>query len=67
MEQIVIYLLMLQKLYEFKAKDSKSVATSLCLGNISNNFSTDNMKRTGLNGYAYDSSVSYDTIAVDDI
>ena len=67
MEQIVIYLLIVQKLYEFKAKDSKSVATSLCLGNISKDFSTDNMKRTGLNGYAYDFSVSYDTIAVDGI
>ena len=27
----------------------------------------DNMKKTGLNGYAYDFSVDYDAIIVDDI
>ena len=51
-------------------KDSEIVATPLCLGNISKligNFSRDNMKKTGLNGYAYDFSVGYDPIAVDDI
>ena len=30
-------------------------------------FSVDNMKKTGLNGYVYDFSVVYDAIAVDDI
>ena len=30
-------------------------------------FSVDNMKKTGLNGYVYDFSVFYDAIAVDDI
>ena len=30
-------------------------------------FPVDNMKKTGLNGYVYDFSVDYDTIAVDDI
>ena len=34
---------------KFKAKDSKTVATPLCLGNISKEFSADNMKKTGLN------------------
>ena len=43
------------------------MATSLCLGNNSKDFSVDNMKKTGLNGYAYDFTVNYDTIAVDDI
>ena len=38
-------------IYKFKAKDSEIVATSLCLGNISKDFSVDNMKKTGLNGY----------------
>ena len=33
---------------------------------FSKDFSVDNMKKTGLNGYAYDFSVDYDTIAVDD-
>ena len=30
-------------------------------------FSVDNIKKTGLNGYDYDFSVDYDAIAVDDI
>ena len=66
MEQIVIYLLMVQKLL-FKAKDSETVATPLCLGNISKDWSVDNIKKTGLNGYVYGFSVDYDAIAVDDI
>ena len=43
----------------------KTVAAPLCLGNISKDWSADNMKRTGLNGYVYDFSVDYDAIAVD--
>ena len=66
MEQLVIYLLMVQKLL-FKAKDSETVATPLCLGNISKDWSVDNIKKTGLNGYVYGFSVDYDAIAVDDI
>ena len=31
--------------YKFKAKDSETVASPLCLGNISKNFSVDNMKK----------------------
>ena len=50
-----------------KAKDSKFVTTPLCLGNISTDWSVDNMKKTGLNGYDYDFTVDYDAIAVDDI
>ena len=52
---------------KFKEKDSEIVAIPLCLGNISKDFSVDNMKNTGLNGYIYDFSVDYDAIAVDDI
>ena len=37
------------------------------LGNISKDWSVDNMKKTGLNGYVYDFLVDYDAIAVDDI
>ena len=33
------------EIYRFKAKDSQIVASPLCLGNISNNWSTDNMKK----------------------
>ena len=53
--------------YKFKAKDSEIVATSLFLGNISKDWSVDNMKKTRFNGYVYDFSVDYDAIAVDDI
>ena len=55
------------EIYKFKAKDSEIVATPLCLGNISKDWSVDNMKKTGFTGYVYDFSVDYDAIAVDDI
>ena len=48
-------------------KDSKIVATPLCLDNVSKYWSVDNMKRTGFTVYIYDISVDYDDIAVDDI
>ena len=54
--------------YKFKAKDSEIVATSLCLGNISKDWSTDNMKKKArYHGYVYDNSVDYDATDVDDI
>ena len=34
------------EIYKFKAKDSEIVASSLSLGNISIDWSTDNMKKT---------------------
>ena len=56
------------EIYKFKAKDSEIIAhRPLCLGNISNNWSIDNMKKTGFSGYVYDFIVSYDGIDVDDI
>ena len=55
------------EIYKFKAKDSEIVASPLCLGNISKDWSTDNMKKTGFKGYVYDFSVNYDAISVDDI
>ena len=55
------------EIYKFKAKDTKILASPLCLRNISKDFSVDNMKKTGLNGYVYDFRVDYDAIAVDDI
>ena len=48
------------EIIRFKTKDSEIVATPLCLGNISKDFSVDNMKKVGLNGYVYDFSVDYD-------
>ena len=55
------------EIHKFKAKDSEIVATPLCLGNISKDFSVDSMKKTGLNGYVYDFSADYDAIANDKI
>ena len=58
------------EIHKFKAKDSEIIATSLCLGNISKDWSVDNMKnmkKTGLNGYICGFSVDYDAIAVNDI
>ena len=55
------------KIIKFKAKDSEIVATPWYLGNISKDWSVNNMEKTGLNGYVYDFSVNYDAIAVDDI
>ena len=56
------------EIYKFKAKDSEIVASSICLGNISKDWSTNNMKKkTGFNGYVYDFSVDYDAPDVDDM
>ena len=56
-----------KEIIKFKAKDSEIVATPLCLENISKDWSVDNMKDTGLNGYVYDFSIDYDATAVGDI
>ena len=58
------------EIYKFKAKDSEIVLCTkspLCLGNISKDWSVDNMKKTGFSGYVYDFSVDYNTTNVDDI
>ena len=55
------------EIIKFKAKDSEIVASPLCLGNISKDWSTDNMKNTGLSGYIYDFSADYNAITIDDI
>ena len=51
-----------QKIVKFKAKDSEIVASPLCLRSISKDWSADNMKKTGLNGYVYEFSVNYSDI-----
>ena len=56
-----------KEIIKFKAKDSEIVSNLLCLGNISEDVSIDNMKKAGLNGYVYDFSVDYDAISVNDI
>ena len=55
------------EIHTLEAKDSEVVATLLCLGNISKDFSVDNMKKAKLNGYVHDFSVYYDDVVVDDI
>ena len=62
--------MLVPEIIKFKAKDSEIVATPLCLGlhyHLHYDFSADNMKKMGLNGYDYDFSVDYDAIAVDEI
>ena len=56
-----------KEIYKFKVKDSEIVASQLCLGNISKDWSTDNIKKTGFSGYVYDFSVHYDATDIDDI
>ena len=55
------------EIIKFKAKDSEIVANPLCLGNISEDFSVANMKKTGVYGSVYDFSVDFRVTAVDDI
>ena len=55
------------EIYKFKVKDSEIVASLLCLGNICKDWSTDNMKKTGLTGYVYDFSADYNAVTLDDI
>ena len=52
---------------KFKAKDSEIVTTPLSLGNISKDWSIDNMKKTGFTDSVYDFSVDYNATDVDDI
>ena len=52
---------------KFKAKDSEIAPSPLCLGNISKDWSTNNMKKMGFTGYVHDFSVDYNVTDVDDI
>ena len=56
-----------KEIHKFKGKGYEIVTTPLCLGNISKDWTVDNINKTGLNGYAYDFTFDYDAIAVDDI
>ena len=56
-----------KEIMKFKAKDSEINPQELCLGNISKDWSTYNMKKTSLKGCVYDFSVDYDAIEVSDI
>ena len=50
------------EIYKFKAKDSEILVCPICLGNISKDWSVDNIKRTGFTG-----CVDYYPVAVDDV
>ena len=55
------------KIYQLKANDSEIKKYPLCLGNMSKDFTSINMKKAGFNGYVYDFSVDYniDTSNID--
>ena len=53
------------EIYKIKAKDSEIAPVPLFLENSSKDWSTDNTKQTGFNGYVYDFSVDYNTTDVD--
>ena len=42
------------------------MATQLCLGNISRDWSIDNLKNTGFKGYVYAFSLDYNAADIDD-
>ena len=56
-----------KEIIKFKAKNSEITLYELCLGNISKDWSINNMKKTDLKGCVYDFSFDYDAIAVSDI
>ena len=55
------------EIYKFKIKDSEIKAYSFRLGNILKDWSHDNIKKTGFNGYIYNFSTDYNAVDVDDI
>ena len=54
-------------MYEFKAKDSEIKDDTLCLGNISKDFTINNMKKAGLKGSVKFFSVDFNPIDTNDI
>ena len=50
------------KIYQFKAKDSEIKDYTLCLGNISKDFTINNMTKTGLKGVVKFFSVDFNPI-----
>ena len=56
-----------KEIHKFKAKDTEIAVTPLYLGNVLKDWSVDNIKKTGLNGYVYDFSVDYNAVLVEAI
>ena len=55
------------KIYHFKVKDSEVKDYTLCLGNISKDFTINNMEKTGLKGSVKFLSVDFNPIDTNDI
>ena len=49
-----------KEIVKFKAKNSAILADTVCLGNISKDWSVNNMNKTGPNGYVYEFTVDYE-------
>ena len=58
---------MLQKYISSKQKNSEIKKYTLCLGNISKDFTAINMKKTGINRYVYEFSVDYNIVDTSNI
>ena len=54
-------------MYHFKAKDSEIKKYTLCLRNISGDFSANNIKKTGVNEFVYDYCVGYRAVDTSNI
>ena len=67
MEVIVFLFANAVKICQFKAKDSEVKIYSLCLGNNSNDFTINNMKKRVLKGNVQVFSVDYNSIATNNI
>ena len=55
------------KVYHFKAKNSEIKDYALCLGNVSNDFTSNNMKQTRLKGVVNFFSVDFNPIDINNI
>ena len=55
------------KIYQFKAENSEIEYYALCLGNISKDFTINNMKETGLKGFVKSFSVDFNPIDTNDV
>ena len=53
-----------KEIYKFTAKDAETNPYELSLGNISKDWSVDNVKKTGLKGCVYDFSVDHNAFQI---
>ena len=68
MEAIVFLFVNATKVYQLKANDSEIKDYALCLGNVSKDFTTNNLKKkTGLKGVVKFFSVDFNPIDNNDI